>query len=181
MSTEVQGSTEVQEMLAPVQEQAQQAPPPVSPEVIEVAIGLARVFGELDEEAAYKYVAADFVDHEASPGVAGGPAGYLSTARYMRSAFSEARWQADDFIAVGDKFAVRVTFSGRHTGDFLGVPPTGNEVNVQHLHFYRIANGQAAEHWGARDELTLLRQIGVFTPVHATPADAGWAVHTAAV
>jgi len=164
---------EVQEMLAPVQEQAEVSPPQVSQEVLEVAIGVARVFGELDEEAARKYIAPDFIDHEASPGVAGGPDGYLSTARYMRSAFSEARWQADDFLAVGDKFAVRVTFSGRHTGDFLGIPPTGKEIKVQHLHFYRVANGQAAEHWGARDELTLLRQIGVFAPEHATPADAG--------
>jgi predicted ester cyclase len=159
---------EVTEMLAPVQ-----APPPgASQELVEVAIGIAKVFGELDEEAARKYVAKDFVDHEASPGVGGGPEGYLATARYMRRAFSEARWQVDEFIAENDKFACRVTFSGRHTGDFLGVPPTGKQVQVQHLHFYRIADGQAVEHWGARDELTLLRQIGVFTPENRTPADA---------
>jgi predicted ester cyclase len=171
MADEIAG--EVREMLAPALEQAEQAPPPVAPEILEVAIGVARVFGELDEDAARRYIAPDFIDHEASPGVAGGPEGYLSTARYMRSAFSEARWQADDFIAYGDKFAVRVTFSGRHTGDFLGIAPTGKQVKVQHLHFYRVAGGQAAEHWGARDELSLLRQIGVFTPEQATPADAG--------
>ncbi len=159
---------EVGEMLSSVQ-----APPPgATPELVEVAIGIAKVFGELDDEAARKYVAPDFVDHEASPGVGGGPEGYLATARYMRRAFSEARWQVDEFIAEGDKFACRVTFSGRHTGDFLGVAPTGRQVRVQHLHFYRIADGKAVEHWGARDELTLLRQIGVFTPEHRTPADA---------
>ncbi|MFC0435592.1 ester cyclase [Kutzneria buriramensis] len=145
----------------------------IPPQTIEVALGLARVFAELDEEAALKYVAEDFVDHEASAGVGGGPLGYLATARYMRGAFSDATWQPDDFFAAGDKFAVRMTFSGRHTGDFLGIPPTGREVRVQHLHFYRIAGGQAVEHWGARDELSLLRQIGVFTPEVPTPADAG--------
>ncbi|HEX6754710.1 MAG TPA: ester cyclase, partial [Mycobacteriales bacterium] len=75
-------------------------------------------------------------------------------------------------LASGDKFAVVVEFSGRHTGDFLGVAPTGAEVRVRHLHFYRVAGGQAVEHWGARDELTLLRQIGAFTPSAPTPADA---------
>lgn len=160
---------EVQEMLAPISE----TPPQGTEEILNVAIGIAKIFGDLDEEAARTFIAPDFVDHEASPGVAGGPDGYLSTARYMRSAFSGARWQVDDFIADGDKFACRVTFSGKHTGDFLGIAPTGKDVEVQHLHFYRVADGQAKEHWGARDELTLLRQLGMFTPEHATPADAG--------
>lgn len=164
--------SEVDEMLATVTGQAAAAPP-ANDTILDVAIGVARVFGELDEEAARMFIAPDFVDHEASPGVAGGPAGYLSTARYMRQAFSGARWQVDDFISEGDKFACRVTFSGKHTGEFLGIQPTGREVRVQHLHFYRVADGQATEHWGARDELTLLRQLGVFTPEHATPADAG--------
>lgn len=165
--------SEVDQMLAPVAEQFDAAQPAVAPGLFEVALGVARVFGELDEEAAHRYIAPDFVDHEASPGVATGPAGYLSTARYMRSAFSEARWQADDFVAAGDKFAVRVTFTGVHTGNFLGIEPTGKPVKVQHLHFYRVQDGKAAEHWGARDELSLLRQIGLFAPQHATPADAG--------
>jgi predicted ester cyclase len=163
--------SEVNEMLATVADQAAAMPP--EDEILHVAIGVARVFGELDEESATTFIAPDFIDHEASPGVAGGPEGYLSTARYMRSAFSDARWQVDDFISQGDKFACRVTFSGKHTGEFMGIQPTGREVNVQHLHFYRVADGQAKEHWGARDELTLLRQLGVFTPEHATPADAG--------
>ncbi|MEV4092055.1 ester cyclase [Streptosporangium saharense] len=163
---------EVEKMLAPLAE----APPTATEEIIEIAIGIARVFGELDEEAAQRYIAPDFVDHEASPGVAGGPEGYLTTARYMRNAFSEATWQVDDFISEGDKFACRVTFSGKHTGDFLGLAPTGAEVKVQHLHFYRVADGKAVEHWGARDELTLLRQIGQFTPEYANPADAGAAI-----
>lgn len=163
--------SEVNEMLSTVTDQVAAAPP--ADEILHVAIGVARVFGELDEEAARTFIAPDFIDHEASPGVAGGPEGYLSTARYMRQAFSEARWQVDDFISEGDKFACRVTFSGKHTGEFMGIQPTGREVKVQHLHFYRVADGQAKEHWGARDELTLLRQLGVFTSEHATPADAG--------
>jgi predicted ester cyclase len=166
---------EAEAMLAAVADEIAKAPEAGLETLMNVAIGIAKVFGELDEEAARTYIAPDFVDHEASPGVAGGPAGYLSTARYMRGAFSEARWQVDDFLVADtfDKFACRVTFSGVHTGDFLGIAPTGREVKVQHLHFYRVENGQAKEHWGARDELTLLRQIGAFTPEYATPADAG--------
>jgi predicted ester cyclase len=146
------------------------APPP---ELIEVALGVARVFAELDEAAARRYLAADFVDHESSsPQIGAGPDGYLATARYMRAAFSEATWRPLDFVAAGDRFAVVVEFSGVHTGEFLGVAPTGNRIRVRHLHFYRVAGGQAVEHWGARDELALLRQIGAFAPADLTPADA---------
>jgi predicted ester cyclase len=167
--------SEVTEMLSTVTDQVAAAPP-ANDAIIHVAIGVARVFGELDDEAARTYIAPDFIDHEASPGAAGGPEGYLSTARYMRQAFSDARWQVDDFISEGDKFACRVTFSGKHTGEFMGIAPTGREVKVQHLHFYRVADGQAKEHWGARDELTLLRQLGAFTSPYPTPADAGAAL-----
>src|SRR5205823_2805346 len=138
-------------MLASVSEHIARAPEAGLETLMNVAIGIAKVFGELDEEAARTYIAPDFVDHEASPGVAGGPDGYLSTARYMRGAFTQARWQVDDFLVAGDtfdKFACRVTFSGVHTGEFLGIEPTGRPVEVQHLHFYRVQNGQAKEHWG---------------------------------
>lgn len=149
------------------------------PEIVRIAIGVGRAFATLDEEMARTYIAEDFIDHEASPGVGGGPDGYLATARYMHSAFSDAQWRPDDMFFSEDKFVVRITFSGVQTGDFLGVAPTGNRVEVQHLHFYRVSGGQAVEHWGARDELTLLRQIDVFTPVHPTPADAGQAAAAA--
>ena len=140
---------------------------------VEVAIGVGKAFNEGDEEAARKYVAPSFVDHEAPPGSPGGPEGYLATARYMRSVFTDAKWQPEDFFASGDRFAVRVTFSGKQTAEFLGIPATGKPVSVQHLHMYRIENGQVVEHWGGRDDLSLLIQIGAMTVPSANPETAG--------
>lgn len=145
----------------------------------DVAMGVGIVFTTLDEEAARKYIHPDFVDHEASEGVGGGPAGYLATARYMNNAFSEASWMPLSIFATEDKYAMAMTFSGRHTGEFLGIQPTGKRVEVRHLHFFRVKDGQAIEHWGARDELTLLAQLGVFNPKDANPADAGAAIEMA--
>ena len=145
----------------------------VAPELREVALGVGAVFSSLDEEAARRFIHPDFVDHEASEGVGGGPAGYIATARYMNSAFSEASWMPAQIFSTEDKYAMVITFSGVHTGEFMGIPATGKKVEVRHLHFFRVQDGKAIEHWGARDELTLLKQIGVFTPEYATPADAG--------
>lgn len=139
-----------------------------------IALGMSMVFNGGDPAAAREYVADEFVDHEAPPGSPGGPEGYAATAAYMRSVFSAAKWEAHDFFAAGDRFAVRLTFSGRHTGEFLGIPATGKTISVQHLHIYRIANGKAVEHWGGRDDLSLLIQLGVIPPSAATaPVTAG--------
>lgn len=152
----------IEEMMAAVPE-----------ELLKVALGVGAVFSSLDEEAAEIYIHPDFVDHEASPGVGGGPAGYLATARYMQSAFSPAQWMPTQIFASGDRYAMVIDFSGIHSGEFMGIPATGRRVEVRHLHFFRVQDGQAIEHWGARDELTLLAQIGYFNPESATPADAG--------
>lgn len=145
----------------------------VPAELRDVAMGVGMVFSSLDKEAAEKYIHPDFVDHEASEGIGGGPDGYLATARYMNNAFSEATWMPLTIFAAGDKYAMAMEFSGVHTGDFMGVPATGKPVRIRHLHFFRVKDGMAIEHWGARDELTLLDQIGVFKPAIANPADAG--------
>ncbi len=145
----------------------------VPPEIMKTALGVGAVFSTLDEEAARQYVHPDFVDHEASEGIGGGPEGYLATARYMNNAFSQASWMPEQIFATGDRYAMVITFTGYHTGEFMGVPATGKRVEIRHLHFFRVEDNKVIEHWGARDELTLLRQIGVFTPEHLTPADAG--------
>jgi predicted ester cyclase len=145
----------------------------VPPELLEVALGVGRVFTTLDPEVAKQYIHPGFVDHEASDGVGGGPDGYLATARYMNQAFTGATWMPEQIFASGDRYAMALKFGGIHTGDFMGVPGTGRHVSVSHLHFFRVQDGKAIEHWGARDELTLLAQIGVFRPGHPTPADAG--------
>lgn len=155
------------------QDRIEQMMAAVPPELLEVALGVGRVFTTLDPDVARQYIHPNFVDHEASEGVGGGPEGYLATARYMNQAFTDATWMPEQIFASGDRYAMSLKFSGVHSGDFMGVPGTGRRVNVSHLHFFRVEDGMAIEHWGARDELTLLAQIGVFNPKYATPADAG--------
>ncbi len=50
--------------------------------------------------------------------------------------------EADDLVAEGDKVAVRSHFTGTHTGEFQGVPPTGKHVKVDSFDMFRIAGGK---------------------------------------
>ncbi|HEV8222907.1 MAG TPA: ester cyclase [Streptosporangiaceae bacterium] len=61
--------------------------------------------------------------------------------------------------AAGDRVAVRLRFRGTHSGEFLGIPPTGRTIEYVSHEFYRIAGGLIAEEWICSDLATLLRQI----------------------
>ena len=56
---------------------------------------------------------------------------------------------------------VRYTFRGTHTGNFMGIAPTGKQVTQTGITIIRFANGKAVEQWANSDDLGLLQQLGV--------------------
>ncbi|BCY05945.1 ester cyclase [Actinoplanes sp. L3-i22] len=79
----------------------------------------------------------------------------------MRHAFPDLRAQIEDIVAADDRVALRLRFRGTHSGEFLGIPPTGNHIEYVSHEFYRIAGGLIAEEWICSDTATLFRQLGV--------------------
>jgi predicted ester cyclase len=51
--------------------------------------------------------------------------------------------------------------SATHEGPLMGTPPTGCSVRQDHMHFVRFRDGKAVEHWGVRDDLGMMQQLGV--------------------
>ena len=45
------------------------------------------------------------------------------------AAFDGARFEIHQMVAEGNLVAVRYTFHGTHTGEYLGIPPTGRTVS----------------------------------------------------
>jgi predicted ester cyclase len=43
----------------------------------------------------------------------------------------------------------------------MGTLPTGRSVRQDHMHFVRFRDGKAVEHWGVRDDLGMMQQLGV--------------------
>jgi predicted ester cyclase len=50
--------------------------------------------------------------------------------------------------------------SGTHEGPLMGMPPTGRTVRQDHMHFVHFRDGRAVEHWGVKDDVTMMRQPG---------------------
>jgi predicted ester cyclase len=123
---------------------------------------LEEVYAKGDLELADELIHPDFVDHEpAHPEHPNGPESVKQTVRSLHSAFGELRFEVEDEVAEGDKVVQRVTMSGRQSGPLMGREPTGKEFAVRHVYIWRIADGKIAEHWGSRDDLGLLGQLGL--------------------
>ncbi len=108
-------------------------------------------------------ISPDFKNH-AAPGSPPGPASFKGLVTFYRSAFPDAQFTIEDLLADDDKVVMRNTFSGTHRGPFMGVAPTGRRVSQEQIHIVRVASGQVVEHWAVRDDLNLLRQLGVILP-----------------
>ena len=88
--------------------------------------------------------------------------GTLEFFRLLLAAFPDWRMTVEDLIAGGDKTVARVTVTGTHKGEFMGVPPTGTHVDVQLIDIMRFDGaGLVCEHWGVADMLSLFQQLGV--------------------
>jgi predicted ester cyclase len=135
---------------------------------------LEEIFPAGDVAGLAEVVHPDMVNHEAPPGAPQGLKGMTSSMRMLEAAFSDRRWEIHQAIAEGDTVALHCTFSGRHTGPFVGLAPTGQPFAFRQIHIVRFQDGKAIEHWAVRDDLTLLRQLGAVPsqPARPVPADA---------
>ena len=68
------------------------------------------------------------------------------------------------YAAQGSKVVIHITFTGRHIGTFLGMPPTEKPVTWTSIEVYRIENSKIAERWVQADTAGLMRQLGASLP-----------------
>jgi steroid delta-isomerase-like uncharacterized protein len=103
----------------------------------------------------------DVVDHEEGmPGQPEGKDGVRFFVNTMREAFSDLEATTDVSLDSGDLACARVTITGKHTGEFMGVPASDKPIEVEGIDIIRIADGKCAEHWGVTDLMSLMQQIG---------------------
>jgi predicted ester cyclase len=68
-------------------------------------------------------------------------------------------------VAAGTEVFTRVRLTGRHTGTFLGVPATGNDLDWYTHELWVVEHGRFVERWAVDDLLTLVGQFGVAMPM----------------
>ena len=111
-------------------------------------------------DAADDLVAEDFRHHAPFP-TPQGREGFKQFLAQFREAFPNVTSTTEDVIVDGDKAAVRYTARGTHRGEFMGIPATGNEIAVQGISIYRVANGKVTDEWAQPDIMSMMQQMGV--------------------
>ena len=76
-------------------------------------------------------------------------------------AFSESEATIEHQVSEGDLVASHIMMSGKNTGEFMGMPPTGKDVRYPGIEIVRIENGKIREFWGLLDIMAMLQQLGV--------------------
>jgi steroid delta-isomerase-like uncharacterized protein len=126
----------------------------------DVVHDLLAAFNAGDLAALDRIVAADFIDHTPLPGLQSDREGLKQAVTQFRAAFGDAHWSAEQLVANHDTIAARLTFRGTHRGEILGIPPTGQPVEIGGVAIYRISGGHVMEEWASRDLFGLKRQLG---------------------
>lgn len=67
----------------------------------------------------------------------------------------------EEIIAEGEVVAVRYTERGNFKGPFFGHAPTGKSYELVAMEWFVIRNGKIFQRWGARDQASQARQIGM--------------------
>jgi len=107
-------------------------------------------------------IAESYVNHAALPGTPPGPEGQKALMERLWEAFPDGRFAIEHLALAGDTVICVGTMSGTHRGVLLGVPATGRSVQWRMCHLVRVGeDGRAIEHRAIRDDLGLMRQMGV--------------------
>lgn len=110
-------------------------------------------------------IAEDVVNHDPlsdetlTPEEAQGFDGFRRHVELFHEGFRDGTVTIDDIIAEDDTVAARFTVEGIHDGRVAGIEPTGNEISLTSMVFYRIEDGKIVERWLESDNLEMLTQL----------------------
>jgi len=117
------------------------------------------MFNKLDMSIADDIFSSDFKAHCPLVPVLD-RAGFKNYVQGFYDAFYNLMVEINDIIPAGSRLVLRLTFKGKHTGDFLGIDASGVKVTIPAIAIFRLENGEVVESWIEMDLLGAISQIG---------------------
>ena len=84
--------------------------------------------------------------------------------------FPDLNFKIDDQIAEDDAVVTRLSATGTHEGELLGVPATHTKATVPVIVFHKFEDGKIASASVYWDAFSFLRATGAFAPAGMKPA-----------
>jgi steroid delta-isomerase-like uncharacterized protein len=113
---------------------------------------------EHDPDLVDRFVAVDYINHNVFV-----PDGREANRRFWASFFTalpDVTATVEDLVISGDRVVGRFIYRGTHAGEFMGIPATGQRVEMRSIDIWRVEGGMFAEHWDELNTLQLLQQMG---------------------
>ena len=73
--------------------------------------------------------------------------------------FTEIEWKIKDAFGQGDRLVKHWNFKGKHTGDFFGIPATGNLLDLSGTTMVTMKDGKIAKEHDFFDMKSMLDQL----------------------
>ncbi|WP_086477805.1 MULTISPECIES: ester cyclase [Arenibacter] len=86
--------------------------------------------------------------------------------QHFITGFSNISFSIVDIFGQDDKLVKHWNFTGTHTGDFFGIPATGNTVNINGVTLVKMRQGKIAQEQDFMDNMVFLQQLGIQSDPH---------------
>ena len=120
-----------------------------------------------DPDLVDQFVAEDYRNHNAF--VADGREANRQFWIAFFAALPDLSATMEDLVTSGDRVVGRFVYRGTHTGELMGVPASGNAVEMRSIDIWRVEDDMFVEHWDELNLLELFQQIGALPPLDGGP------------
>jgi predicted ester cyclase len=117
------------------------------------------VFINWDRNLVEETLDAEFRSHDWPEDSKTGVDGFYEFYNPVLKSFPDTRYTVNDLISEGDKVVVYWTLFGTQKGEFMGIPPTNVEIEMNGIAIYRLENEKMLERWVVYDLFSLVAQI----------------------
>lgn len=120
----------------------------------------------------------DFIDHGSPFPLPPGPTGYVRILTWATRVL-RLEYEIVDTIVTPDRLAFRAIGRGPGVAEVHGADAVGKRYAMTTVHIYRTEGSRLAEHWGVRDEVGAMVQLGVIPAPDPVALDVAAAMETA--
>jgi len=106
-------------------------------------------------------VAEEFVYIDSTIGTVKGRDSLKEMLTRMFSSFPDLVWTVEQYISEGDTIVTHYSVTGTQDGEYRSIPAMHKKITVQGVSINKIIDGKLAETRMLRDDLGLMRQLGV--------------------
>jgi steroid delta-isomerase-like uncharacterized protein len=114
-----------------------------------------------------RFVAEDYVNHNAA--VADGREANRQFWAGFFAALPDLSATMEDLVISGDRVVGRLVYRGTHMGALMGIPASGNAVQMRSIDIWRVQDGMFVEHWDELNLMEVFQQVGALPQLGAGP------------